>query len=234
MLLSNGGGLGRSLSYVGRSGIRLFMMLHGSVVHKLPFAAASEAFAWNHRAKVDFQSYPAGLAWNSRAKVASRALACNSQAFWSMLGAIKSVWSLWCMQLGCTSCLAKLFLKLLHGTVVQKLPSKLFLKRLFGTVAQTLSCDEAVSQGRMSISIPGRCSVFLSNGRGLGRSLSYVGRSQISLSMMLRGSVVHKSPLAQLLVKLSHGSVLQKLPLKGTSQVWHAPVAQKLPCKAIS
>ena len=99
------------------------------------------------------------------------------------------------MQLGCTSCLAKLFLKLLHGTVVQKLPSKLFLKRLFGTVAQTLSC-EAISQGRMSISIPGRCSVFLSNGRGLGRSLSYVGRSQISLSMMLRGSVVHKLPFA--------------------------------------
>ena len=41
MLLSNGRGLGRSLSYAGRSGIRLFMMLHGSVVHKLPFAAAS-------------------------------------------------------------------------------------------------------------------------------------------------------------------------------------------------
>ena len=99
------------------------------------------------------------------------------------------------MQLGCTSCLAKLFLKLLHGTVVQKLRSELFLKRLFGTVAQTLSC-EAISQGRMSISIPGRCSVFLSNGRGLGRSLSYVGRSQISLSMMLRGSVVHKLPFA--------------------------------------
>ena len=78
---------------------------------------------------------------------------------------------------------------------MQKLPSKLFLKRLFGTVAQTLSC-EAVSQCRMSISIPGRCSVFLSNGRGLGRSLSYVGRSQISLSMMLRGSVVHKLPFA--------------------------------------
>ena len=103
------------------------------------------------------------------------------------------------MQLGCTSCLAKLFLKLLHGTVVQKLPSKLFLKRLFGTAVQTLSC-EAISQGRMSISIPGRCSVFLSNGRGLGRSLSYVGRSQTSLKnclfMMLHGSVVHKLPFA--------------------------------------
>ena len=54
VLLSNGRGLGRSLGYVGRSGIRLFMMLHGSVVHKLPFTAASEAFAWSCRAKVAF------------------------------------------------------------------------------------------------------------------------------------------------------------------------------------
>ena len=97
------------------------------------------------------------------------------------------------MELSRKSCLVKLFLKLLHGTVVQKLPSKLFLKRLFGTAVQTLSC-EAISQGRMSISIPGRCSVILSNGRGLGRSLSYVGRSQISLSVMLHAALVHKLP----------------------------------------
>ena len=97
------------------------------------------------------------------------------------------------MQLGCTSCLAKLFLKLLRGTVVQKLSSKLFLKRLCGTVAQTLSC-EAIPQGRMSISIPGRRSVFLSNGGGLGRSLSYVGRNQISLVIMVPAARVHKLP----------------------------------------
>ena len=42
VLLSSGGGLGRSLSCVGRSGVRLFMMLHGSVGHKLPFAAAQQ------------------------------------------------------------------------------------------------------------------------------------------------------------------------------------------------
>ena len=41
MFLRNGRGLGGSLSYVGRSQISLFMMLRGSVVHKLPFAAAS-------------------------------------------------------------------------------------------------------------------------------------------------------------------------------------------------
>ena len=78
---------------------------------------------------------------------------------------------------------------------MQKLPSKLFLKLLFGTVVQKLCC-EAIAQGKMSISIPGRCNVLLSNGKGLGRSLSYVGRNQISLVAMLRGSVVHKLPFA--------------------------------------
>ena len=77
VLVSNGRGLGRSLSYAGRSEIRLSTMLHGSAVHKLPFAAASEALAWNRRAKVAFQSYLAAFAWNCRAKVASPAFACN-------------------------------------------------------------------------------------------------------------------------------------------------------------
>ena len=74
VLLSHGGGLGRSLSYVGRSQISVPMMLHRSVMHKWPFPAASEAFAWNRRAKVAFQSYPAGLAWNCRAKVCKTCL----------------------------------------------------------------------------------------------------------------------------------------------------------------
>ena len=86
-----------------------------------------------------------------------------------------------------------LFLKLLRGTVVQKLPSKLFLKLLFGTVAQKLSC-EASPQGKTPNGIPGRCNVLLSHGGGLGRSLSYVGRSQISVPMMLHRSVMHKWP----------------------------------------
>ena len=120
VLSSNGRGLGRSLSYVGRSQISLSMMLRGSVVHKLPFAAASEAFAWNHRAKVAFQSYPAGLAWNCLTKA----------ALWSyflsfrMELSCKSCFTSFCMQLSCKSCLAKLLLKLLHGTVMQKLPCK--------------------------------------------------------------------------------------------------------------
>ena len=118
VLLSNGRGLGRSLSYVGRSGIRLFMMLHGSVMHKLPFAAASEAFAWNRRAKVAFQSYLAAFAWNCRAKGASQALACNCCA----KAALQNYFLRFCVELSCKSCVAKLFLNLLRGAVLQKLP----------------------------------------------------------------------------------------------------------------
>ena len=117
-LLSNGGGLGRSLSYVGRSQISLFMMLPGSVVHKLPFAAASEAFAWNRRENIAFQSYLAAFAWNCRAKVASRAFACNCCA----RAALQNYFLSFCVELSCKSCVAKLFLNLLHGAVLRKLP----------------------------------------------------------------------------------------------------------------
>ena len=58
---------------------------------------------------------------------------------------------------------------------------------------QKLSCG-AISRGGVSIGIPGFCDVLLSNGSGLGRSLSYVGRSQISLFVMLRAALVHKLP----------------------------------------
>ena len=90
---------------------------------------------------------------------------------------------------------SNIFLKLLHETVVQKLPSKLFLKHLFGTVLQKLSC-EAIPRGKMSTGLPGFCNALLSDGRGLGRSLSYVGRSEIRLFVMLDGSVGHKLPFA--------------------------------------
>ena len=78
MLSSSGRGLGRSLSYVGRNQISLFVMLHAALVHKLPCEAISQAFAWNCRAKAALQN------------------------------------------------IAELFLKLLHGTVMQKLPFEIF------------------------------------------------------------------------------------------------------------
>ena len=85
VLLSNGRGLGRSLSYVGRSQISLFVMLHAALVHKLPYELFLEplhatvmqklplnAFAWNCRAKVAFRSYFLSFVWNCRAKVVLR------------------------------------------------------------------------------------------------------------------------------------------------------------------
>ena len=60
---------------------------------------------------------------------------------------------------------------------------------------QKLAC-EGIPQGNISISVPWRCNVFLRNRTGLGRSLSHSGGNQISLFMMLHGSVVHKLPFA--------------------------------------
>ena len=111
VLLSNGRGLGRSLSYVGRSGIRLSMMLRGIVVHKLPFAAASEACAWNRRD-------PAGLAWNCSTEVALRSYFLS----FCVKPFCKRCFTSFCMQLSRKSRLAKRFLKFFRGNVVQKLP----------------------------------------------------------------------------------------------------------------
>ena len=118
VLLSNGRGLGRSLGYVGRSQISLSMMLRGSVLHKLPFAAPSKAFAWNCREKVALQSCSAAFAWNCCAKVASRAFACNCCA----KAPLQNYFLTFCVELSCKSCVAELFLNLLHGAVLQKLP----------------------------------------------------------------------------------------------------------------
>ena len=74
VLSSHGRGLGRSLSYVGRNHISLFMKLYGGGVHKVPFAAVSEASTWDHRAQDVFQSYFAVLAWNCYAKAACEAI----------------------------------------------------------------------------------------------------------------------------------------------------------------
>ena len=93
-------------------------MLHGGFVHKLPFAAASEASAWNRREKVALQSYLAAFAWNCRANVASRVFACNCCA----KAALQNYFSSFCVELSCRSCVAKLFLNLLRGAVLQKLP----------------------------------------------------------------------------------------------------------------
>ena len=73
----------------------------------------------------------------------------------------------------------------------------------------------------------------LSNGRALGRSLSYVGRNQISLSVMLRAALVHKLPY-ELFLEPLHATVVQKSPLNLFLKLLHGTVAQKLPFEAIS
>ena len=73
----------------------------------------------------------------------------------------------------------------------------------------------------------------LSNGRGLGRSLSYVGRNQISLSVMLRAALVHKLPY-ELFLEPLHATVVQKLPLNLFLKLLHGAVMQKLLFEAIS
>ena len=98
----------------------LLKLLRGSVVHKLPFAAASEAFAWNRRAKVALKSYLAAFAWNCCAKVASRAFACNCCAKAALQNYVLS----FCVELSCRRCVAKLFPNLVHGAVLQNLPFK--------------------------------------------------------------------------------------------------------------
>ena len=107
----------------------------------------------------------------------------------------------------------KLPCELLHASVAQKLPlgppSKAFAWNCYANVAfrsyplslstsMALSCKKCFAKLSLEIKhrsvFPSCSDVLLNNGRGLGRSLSCVGRSQISLSLMLRAALVHKLP----------------------------------------
>ena len=92
---------------------------------------------------------------------------------WSCLAeaAFRNYFASFCMASSCKGCLSKLFLELSHGTVVRK------------------GFRKAISQNFIW-----SCRAKELSGRGLGRSLSYVGRSEISLSVMLRAALVHKLP----------------------------------------
>ena len=103
MFLSNRSGLGRSLSHVGSSQISLFMMLHGTVVHKL---LAELSLKLLHGAVVQKLSY----------KAISLTFACNCRPE----AALQNYFLSFCIELSCKNDLAKLFHKRLHGAVVQK------------------------------------------------------------------------------------------------------------------
>ena len=75
------------------------------------------------------------------------------------------------MASSCKGCLSKLFLELFHGTVARKGSRKAISHFLIGS-----------------------CRAKELSGRCLGRSLSHVGRSRITLSVMLRAALVHKLP----------------------------------------
>ena len=72
-----------------------------------------------------------------------------------------------------------------------------------------------------------------SNDRGLGRSLGYVGRNQISLFVMVHVALVHKLAYEVFLEPL-HAIVVQKLPFNKFLRLLHETVAQTLPSEAIS
>ena len=97
---------------------------------------------------------------------------------------------------------------------------------------------------------PECCAVLLSNGRRLGRSLSYVGRSQIRPLPMLHAALVHKfhceaisevfawSCRAKAALQNYFSSICMKLLFKTCSaklflDLLHGTVVQKLPCEAI-
>ena len=142
VLLSNGRGLGRSLGYVGRSQVSLFVMLHAALAHKLLCEAIPQAFAWDCRAKAALQNYFLSLCMELLFKT------CSAKLFFELLrgtvvqmlpcetiastfawncrakAALQNYFLSVCMELSYKSCLAILSRKLLHAAVVQKPPRK--------------------------------------------------------------------------------------------------------------
>ena len=107
-------------------------LLHGIIVQGLSFETISWAFAWICLVKGISQSYLSNLYASHKRPVRQRSWAqselCWAQSSQSVHNAVCSsraqvalrsyFWS-FCIELSCQSCLAELFLKLLHGAVVQ-------------------------------------------------------------------------------------------------------------------
>ena len=143
-------------------------------MQKLPFETIPQAPAWHHRARVVFRSYFLCFCMQLSCKrflaklflqllsYGAVAQGCQAKvlgAVWAMLGAVESVSSRCCMQLSRTSCLAALFLALLHGAVMPKLPcrtipeavawsccSKLALQSYFLTSGMERSCKSCLAK----------------------------------------------------------------------------------------
>ena len=115
-------------------------------MQKLPREAFSEVLAWICRAKAALQSYCSSFCvelscksclWMAFLKLSYRTVAkklpfeATSHAFaWHCHTkvALRSYLLSFCMKLPCRSCLTKLSLKLLHSTVMTKLPCEAFCR----------------------------------------------------------------------------------------------------------
>ena len=189
-----------------------FKLLFGTVGQKLTCKAISQdealisistmlgcALKWWQRSWAQSE-----LCW-AQSNQSVRDAACSSRA----QVALRSYFLSFCMELSCQSCFAELFLKLLHGTVVQNLlceaifwaPAwKRCAKAAFRIHFSSFCLELSSKSWLAKLSLKVRCgsvcpcAVLLSGGRGLGRSLSYVGRSQISLFVMLHAALLHKLP----------------------------------------
>ena len=187
---------------------KLFLKLwHGTVVQRLPCKALSQSFAWHSRAKAGLRSnfvsirielscknklfpkllhgslvqklpYEAmswGFAWNCRAKVAP----------WSYLLAFAWNYAKASFQYYFSSFYVELSAKAAFQTYFLSFCVELSSKSWLAKLSLKVECRSV---------FPECCALLLRNGRGLGRRLSHVGRSRLSLSVMLRAAVMQKLP----------------------------------------
>ena len=128
-------------------------------------------------------------------------------AVWAMLGAIKSLCSWCCMQLSCTSCLAKLFLKLLRGAkaALQNYFLSLCMELLFKTCSSKLICELSHGTVVQKLSCEVIAEAFARNCRSKAALRNYFLSFCVELS--------YKGCFARLFHKLLHGAVVQNMPV---------------------
>ena len=129
------------------------------------------------------------FAWSCRTTAALQHFFCN-----------------FCMKLSCKSCLTKLFLKLLHGTVMQRLPFKAipqaFVWRCrakaafwnyFFSFCMELSCKSCLVQNIVQyLQAPETCFWVMAKVLGAGWVMLGAIKSDCSWFMILHGTVVHR------------------------------------------
>ena len=133
----------------------LLTLLHGAVLQKLPFGTISQAFAWQHRARVVFRSYFLS-SWSCRAKGISQS--CFPQFYmepprkrivrqrsWAQSELCWAQSNQSVRDAACSSRaqvpLRSYFLSFCIELSCQSCLAESFLKLLHGTVVQNLLCE---------------------------------------------------------------------------------------------